>query len=114
MLMSAQTRVANAAQNGARLLSVCGMPSAAAEADIKARVEQLLGPTVAEQVRDKAVQLYAEADIFDEERRTERRQSATKAFLSDLRDLKVGDLVLLSGELVALEVPRDDWTERFG
>jgi len=47
MLMSAQTRVANAAQNGARLLSVGGMPSAAAEADIKARVEQLLGPSLA-------------------------------------------------------------------
>ena len=43
---------------------------------------------------DGALQLYAEADVFDEERRTERRQSATKAFLSDLRDLKVGDLVV--------------------
>ena len=46
MLMSAQTRVANAAQNGARLLSVCGMPSAAAEADVKARVEQLIEKSV--------------------------------------------------------------------
>ncbi|MEQ1911814.1 MAG: CarD family transcriptional regulator, partial [Vicinamibacterales bacterium] len=43
---------------------------------------------------DGGLQLYAEADVFDEERRTERRQSATKAFLSDLRDLKVGDLVV--------------------
>jgi len=43
---------------------------------------------------DAALQLYAETDVFDEERRTERRRSATKAFLSDLRDLKVGDLVV--------------------
>ena len=49
MLMSAQTRVANAAQNGARLLSVCGMPSVAAETEVKARVEQLLGPALAKQ-----------------------------------------------------------------
>ena len=34
-------------------------------------------------------------DVFEEERRApERRRSATKAFLSDLRDLKVGDLVV--------------------
>ena len=36
---------------------------------------------------DGGLQLYAEADVFAEERRTERRQSAAKAFLSDLRDL---------------------------
>jgi transcription-repair coupling factor (superfamily II helicase) len=41
------------------------------------------------------LQIYAEADVFEEERRApERRRSATKAFLSDLRDLKVGDLVV--------------------
>ena len=34
-------------------------------------------------------------DVFEEERRApERRRSATSAFLSDLRDLKVGDLVV--------------------
>jgi len=49
MLMSAQTRVANAAQNGARLLSICGMPSVAAEAEVRTRVEQLLGPALARQ-----------------------------------------------------------------
>ncbi len=49
MLMSAQTRVANAAQNGARMLSVCGMPSAAAEAEVRSRVEQLLGPALAQE-----------------------------------------------------------------
>ena len=40
--------------------------------------------------------LYAETDVFDEDRRTpeQRRRSATKAFLSDLRDLKVGDNVV--------------------
>ncbi len=45
---------------------------------------------------DASLQLYAEADVFEEERRagSERRRSASKAFLSDLRDLKVGDLVV--------------------
>jgi transcription-repair coupling factor (superfamily II helicase) len=39
--------------------------------------------------------IYAEADVFEEERRVpERRRSAAAAFLSDLRDLKVGDLVV--------------------
>jgi transcription-repair coupling factor (superfamily II helicase) len=44
---------------------------------------------------DGNLTIYAEADVFEEERRTpERRRSATKAFLSDLRDLKVDDLVV--------------------
>jgi transcription-repair coupling factor (superfamily II helicase) len=44
---------------------------------------------------EAGLQIYAEADVFEEERRApERRRSATKAFLSDLRDLKVGDLVV--------------------
>ncbi|MFN7917574.1 MAG: transcription-repair coupling factor [Vicinamibacterales bacterium] len=43
---------------------------------------------------EAGVQIFAEADVFDEERRTDRRRSASKAFLSDLRDLKVGDLVV--------------------
>ena len=44
---------------------------------------------------DAGLQIYAEADVFEEERRApERRRSATKAFLSDLRDLKVGDFVV--------------------
>jgi len=44
---------------------------------------------------DAALTLYAEADVFEEERGApERRRSATRAFLSDLRDLKVGDLVV--------------------
>jgi len=42
-----------------------------------------------------ALQVYAEADVFDEERRPgERRPNLAKTFLSDLRDLKVGDLVV--------------------
>ena len=49
MLMSAQTRVANAAQNGARMLSICGMASPAVETEIKSRVQQLLGPALAQQ-----------------------------------------------------------------
>jgi transcription-repair coupling factor (superfamily II helicase) len=41
------------------------------------------------------LQIYAETDVFDEERRaSEQRRHLTKAFLSDLRDLKVGDLVV--------------------
>jgi len=44
---------------------------------------------------DASLQIFAESDIFDEDRRTpERRRSAAKAFLSDLRDLKVGDFVV--------------------
>ena len=44
---------------------------------------------------DAALQIYAETDIFEEERRAaERRRSTAKAFLSDLRDLKVGDYVV--------------------
>jgi transcription-repair coupling factor (superfamily II helicase) len=39
--------------------------------------------------------LFAEADLFEEERRVhERRRSATSQFLSDFRDLKIGDLVV--------------------
>ena len=45
---------------------------------------------------DGQLSLYAEADVFEEERRApeQRRRSATRAFLSDLRDLKVGDHVV--------------------
>ena len=40
--------------------------------------------------------IYAERDVFDEDRRApdQRRRSASTAFLSDLRDLKVGDHVV--------------------
>jgi len=41
------------------------------------------------------LQIYAETDLFEEERRqTERRRSLAQTFLSDLRDLKRGDLVV--------------------
>ena len=41
------------------------------------------------------LQLYVETDVFDEERRShERRRSVARAFLSDFRDLKVGDPVV--------------------
>src|SRR5580765_7781853 len=44
---------------------------------------------------DADFQIYAEADVFEEERRApERRRPASKAFLSDLRDLKIGDHVV--------------------
>jgi transcription-repair coupling factor (superfamily II helicase) len=41
------------------------------------------------------VQVYAETDVFEEERRVpEQRRNLARTFLSDLRDLKVGDLVV--------------------
>ena len=44
---------------------------------------------------DAGLQIYSEADIFEEERRvTEKRRDLARTFLSDLRDLKVGDLVV--------------------
>jgi transcription-repair coupling factor (superfamily II helicase) len=44
---------------------------------------------------DAALQLYAETDVFEEERRAaDKRRNLAKTFLSDLRDLKVGDLVV--------------------
>ena len=44
---------------------------------------------------DAALQVYAETDVFEEERRPpEKRRNLAKTFLSDLRDLKVGDLVV--------------------
>jgi transcription-repair coupling factor (superfamily II helicase) len=45
---------------------------------------------------DAALQLWAESDVFEEERKAthERRRSAARTFLSDFRDLKVGDLVV--------------------
>ena len=44
---------------------------------------------------DAGLQICAEADVFAEERRaSEKRRAQTRAFLSDLRDLKVGDFVV--------------------
>jgi transcription-repair coupling factor (superfamily II helicase) len=44
---------------------------------------------------DAALQIYAETDVFEEERHApEGRRSAARTFLSDLRDLKVGDFVV--------------------
>jgi len=44
---------------------------------------------------DARLQLWAETDVFEEERKVhERRRSATRTFLSDFRDLKAGDLVV--------------------
>ncbi len=41
------------------------------------------------------LQVYVERDVFEEERRAkDERRSLTKTFLSDLRDLKIGDLVV--------------------
>jgi transcription-repair coupling factor (superfamily II helicase) len=46
---------------------------------------------------DPAIVIYAETDVFDEERRKTgagKKRSVSAAFLSDLRDLKVGDLIV--------------------
>ncbi len=44
---------------------------------------------------DVGLVLFAERDVFEEERHgVERRRSAARAFLSDLRDLRPGDLVV--------------------
>ncbi len=46
---------------------------------------------------DAALQIYAETDIFEEDRRritTSRKRSLAATFLSDLRDLKVGDFIV--------------------
>jgi len=44
---------------------------------------------------EAGLQIYAETDIFEEEHRAaERRRSIARTFLSDLRDLKAGDLVV--------------------
>jgi transcription-repair coupling factor (superfamily II helicase) len=46
-------------------------------------------------LEDAGLQLYAETDVFEEERRApEQRRNLARTFLSDLRDLKVGDLVV--------------------
>ena len=60
---------------------------------------------------DGGLQIYAETDIFEEERRApERRRSLARTFLSDFRDLKVGDLVVHVdhgiGAFVGLETDR--------
>ena len=45
---------------------------------------------------EAGLQIYAETDVFDEERRAgeRRRQAARTSFLTDFRDLKVGDHVV--------------------
>src|SRR5215217_4573912 len=44
---------------------------------------------------DARLQIYVETDVFEEERHApEKRRNLAKTFLSDLRDLKVGDLVV--------------------
>ncbi len=44
---------------------------------------------------DAGLQIYSETDVFEEEhRQSERRSSASRAFLSDFRDLKPGDFVV--------------------
>jgi transcription-repair coupling factor (superfamily II helicase) len=46
-------------------------------------------------LEDADLQIYSETDVFEEESRiTEGRRSLSKTFLSDLRDLKIGDLVV--------------------
>ena len=54
---------------------------------------------------DAGVQVFAEPDIFDEERRVRgRRNNPSQSFLSDFRDLKVGDPVVHVDHGVAMFV----------
>ncbi len=46
-------------------------------------------------LEEAGLQVYAETDVFEEERRgPEQRRNLARTFLSDFRDLKVGDLVV--------------------
>ena len=45
-------------------------------------------------LNEAALQIYAETDVFEEERHAPEKRNLAKTFLSDLRDLKVGDLVV--------------------
>jgi len=59
----------------------------------------VLRPTGEQAIGPSALRLFAETDVFDEERRgphgrAGKKRSASAAFLSDLRDLKVGDLIV--------------------
>jgi transcription-repair coupling factor (superfamily II helicase) len=68
---------------------------------------------------DAGLEIFADTDVFEEERRgPERRPSAARAFLSDLRDLKPGDLVVHVdhgiGAFVSLkEIGVGDTTQEF-
>ncbi len=54
---------------------------------------------------DAGLQIFAEPDVFDEERRVrERRAGPARSFLSDFRDLKVGDHVVHVDHGVAMFV----------
>ena len=76
---------------------------------------------------DAALQLWAETDVFEEERKVhERRRSAARTFLSDFRDLKVDDLVVFDPQqsgcfacpdnllLVHADPALADWLARWG
>jgi transcription-repair coupling factor (superfamily II helicase) len=56
-----------------------------------------LRPSGHQAIGPPALLVYAETDVFDEERRKTgpgKKRSVSAAFLSDLRDLKVGDLIV--------------------
>jgi transcription-repair coupling factor (superfamily II helicase) len=56
-----------------------------------------LRTSTAQDLKTSALLMYAETDVFDEERRKTgpgKKRSVSAAFLSDLRDLKVGDLIV--------------------
>jgi transcription-repair coupling factor (superfamily II helicase) len=59
----------------------------------------VLRPSGDQAIGPSALRLFAETDVFDEERRgphgrAGKKRSVSAAFLSDLRDLKVGDLIV--------------------
>jgi transcription-repair coupling factor (superfamily II helicase) len=80
------------------LLNDYGVTAVAAEHAETTRTAVLVTPGSLSRgfrLADAALQLYAETDVFDEERHApEKRRSLTRTFLSDFRDLKAGDHVV--------------------
>ncbi|MBU22047.1 MAG: transcription-repair coupling factor [Acidobacteria bacterium] len=87
------------AQRTVELLAEGGLPSAVAgSAEPPARAAAVVAVGQLSRgfrLPEAGLQVYAEADVFDEPRRThERRRPVAQAFLTDFRDLKVGDHVV--------------------
>ncbi|HAK56889.1 MAG TPA: hypothetical protein DCP38_15630, partial [Acidobacteria bacterium] len=87
------------AQRTVELLAEGGLPSVVAggaEPPARAAAVVAVGQlSRGFRLSEAGLQVYAEADVFDEPRRThERRRPVAQAFLTDFRDLKVGDHVV--------------------
>ena len=87
------------AQRTVELLNEGGITAAVAEADeLPPRAAAVVAVGQLSRgfrLPEAGLQVYAEADVFDEPRRVhERRRPVAQAFLTDFRDLKVGDHVV--------------------